>query len=466
MSDDTRPPQSLPVNVGAPSNNGAWPPAMVVRHPLAAIIAAGMVVRIALLPLTARLPNNLTDEGFWKHWMDIIDREGVLNIFRESNTDYVGYHWVLWLLTLVYDVMGGPYTNDDFSLHILVKIPPILFDIALIVTVFQATRMLFRHHGFQEDRARTFGLAAAAIIAFQPAVLYDSAVWGQTDSAITAAMLGAIALASANRPFTAGAVLALGLAVKPHPVIIGPVLLILLWRAGGWHALWRAAAGTVVVLAIVLGPWILHGELGRIIDVYEVLFTQERQRLSELAWNFWWIIDQQGDPLPDDRIASWLPLTYKNAALLISAISAALATIYAWLRPGLRGALVAAAYIAFAFYSWPVGSHERYLYPLLGLLLPPALLDRRWTWLYLALSVTFFLNLVTVAPPRHEWMDRWVYGDFGVAVAAVNTALFAAFTCMLLLDLRRRRAAVDLPQASVTGPARASRGAPTATIRG
>jgi hypothetical protein len=45
--------------------------------------------------------------------------------------------------------------------------------------------------------------------------------------------------------------------------------------------------------------------------------------------------------------------------------------------------------------------------------------------------VTFFLNLFIVAPPVPSWMDRWVYGDFGVAIAYVNIALFAAFTTVL-----------------------------------
>jgi hypothetical protein len=419
--------------------SSAWVPGAILRaHPLATIIAAGLAVRVALLPLTARLPNNLTDEGFWKHWMEIIHRDGVLNIFRASDTDYVGYHWVLWLLTLVYDVMGGPYTDDDFSLHILVKMPPVLLDVALIVTVFLATRALFRQQGVEERRAQSAALLAAGIIAFQPAVLYDSAVWGQTDSAISAAMLGAILLAAINRPFTAGAVLALGLAVKPHPVIVGPLVLILLWRSGGWRAIALATVGGLLVAAVVLGPWILHGELGRIIDVYQVLFTKERQRLSELAWNFWWIIDQQGDPLPTDRVAPWLPVSFKMTGLAISALSAALAVAYAWVRPGLRGALVAAAHRV-RLHAWPVGSHERYLYPFLALLLPAALLDRRWLWLYVSVSVTFFLNLFVVAPPVHSWMDRWVYSDFGTGVAALNTLLFAAFTCMLLLGLRSRR---------------------------
>jgi dolichyl-phosphate-mannose-protein mannosyltransferase len=446
----------------APRPLRLWPwavPAIIRAHPLAAILLAALAVRIALAPLTAHLPGGHTDEGYWIHWMSVIDREGILNIFRASDTDYVGYHWVLWPLTWVYSLSGGPYSEDELSLHLLVKVPPILFDLLLILTVFLATRTVLSRDGVSPERAREAALLGSAIIAFQPAVLYDSAVWSQTDSAITAAMLGAIVLAAVNRPFASGAALALGIALKPHPVIIGPAILILLWQAGGLRAVWRAAAGGVLVAAIVLGPWILHGDLGRILDIYHLLFTQERERLSELAWNFWWVLGQQGDPHPNDRIAG-LPLSFKQAGLALSALSAGLAAIYAWRRPGLHGALLGAAYLAFAFYAWPIGSHDRYLFPFLGLLLPVVLLDRRWVWLYAAVSTTFFLNLFIVAPPVPAWMDRWVYSDFGVAVAVANTALFAAFTGLLLLDLWRGRvtapASVRAATASWARPGTAS----------
>ncbi len=62
---------------------------------LLAIFALAIGVRLALTPLYARLPNGTLDEGFWTHWMQRIHEHGVLNIFRTSDTDYVGYHWVL-----------------------------------------------------------------------------------------------------------------------------------------------------------------------------------------------------------------------------------------------------------------------------------------------------------------------------------------------------------------------------------
>ena len=66
---------------------------------LAAIVAAAVAVRLALMPLYAYLPRNSLDEYAWKRWMQAIHDHGVLNVFRTTRTDYVGYHWVLWLLS-------------------------------------------------------------------------------------------------------------------------------------------------------------------------------------------------------------------------------------------------------------------------------------------------------------------------------------------------------------------------------
>lgn len=406
-------------------------PGALQRHPLATLIVVALAVRFALTPLYAYLPNGLLDEGFWKHWMQAINEDGVLNIFRTTDTDYVGYHWVLWLLAIVYDVIGGPYTQTTPSLHILVKMPSILFDVALILVVFHATAALLRDEG--RALPSQLPLAAAAVIAFHPVVLYDSAIWGQTDSAITAAMLGALLLAMRGRAAMSGAVYALGFAVKPHPIIIVHLLGYALLRAGAWKALLRALAAFAVVAAIVLGPWILHGDVARIIDVYQLLFSKDHHRLSELAWNVWWIVDQAGDPRPESAIISgFSPLTYRLTGLGLSAIAALISLAYMHARPGMRGTLIAAAYQAFAFYALPIASHERYLYPFIGLLLPAVFVDRRWLWLYVPVSVTFFLNLFIVAPPIRELADRWVYQEFGVITAAVHTAIFCAFSVVMV----------------------------------
>lgn len=415
------------------------------KRQLLAIFAIALGVRLALTPLYANLPNGTLDEGFWKHWMERIHEHGVLNIFRTSDTDYVGYHWVLWILATIYDWIGGPYTQTTPSLHILVKVPSIFFDLALIAVVYRVTLVAVDSEDSWRKTSRDMrglcALAAAAICAFHPAILYDSAVWAQTDAAISAAMLASLVLAFSGRPGWSGFILALGFAVKPHPIILVPLLALVLWRRGRLKAIAQALVSAALTMALVLGPWLVHGDAQRIGSVYATLFTKERQRLSELAWNIWWIPDQVGDPRPNSAAFGWFEvLTYERLAFGLSACATVLAISFAIRNSDFVSMLIAAAYQAFSFYELPIGSHERYLYPLLVLLLPVIFVRPKWLLLYVPVSATFFLNLVVVAPPMRRYMDQYVYGEFGLFVSAIQALLFAVFTVLLLQGVAGRRA--------------------------
>ncbi len=463
----------------------SWPATRV----LAAIVTVATLLRIALTPLYAYLPDNSLDEYAWERWMAAIRQHGVLNIFRTTHTDYVGYHWVLWLLTTAYRWLGddyreravhpGQYAALATPLHLLLKAPPIAFDAALIVVVYVSVGALLARPPAGDPVAadgaeasprsghvpplsalwhstagqQRLALVAAASIALQPAVVYESAVWAQIDAAIAAAMLLSVVLFALRRPGWGGAVWALGFAVKPHPVIILPVLAVLGFRLSGWRGVVRAAGGAALVLALILGPWILHGDADRIFSTYKVLFQSDLYsgRLSSAAWNLWWFWDVHSHPLPHDAMFHFAPLlTYKRIGLGLSVSAGLIALVYAWVRPNLRGALIASAYLAFAFYMLPTSTHERYLFPFLALLLPVAVAERRWLWIYVPTSATFALNLLVVAPPIHNWSGRWVESPLSLAVAATNVVLFAAMTVVMaggvLSAERRRRAATWLPR--------------------
>jgi hypothetical protein len=415
---------------------------------LAALVAVATFVRLALTPLYAHLPNHYTDEMFWKQWMLAIHEHGVLNIFRSTETDYVGYQWVLWLLALAYDAIGGPYTATTPSLHVLVKLPAILFDAALMVAVYCATLALIDSLATPEGvgadesgpppgeahspRAHRLALTAAAVCAFEPAIAYDSAVWAQVDSAVALAMLVSLVLVCRGRPALAWAIWTAGFLVKPHPVIIVPVLMVLTLRCG-WRAVPRSATAAAGVLAVVLGPWILRGDGMRIVTVYKHLFDADYSRLSALAWNLWWFRDVAAHPAPDTAMLGGVRLlTYRLAGLALSAAAGLIAVGFVAMSPTLKRALIAAAYLSLAFYVLPISTHERYLYPFFALLVPVIMVERRWLWWFVPASVTFFLNLVVVAPPIEGLSDRWIESPFSLAIAAVNVTLCASMSAYLL----------------------------------
>jgi hypothetical protein len=416
---------------------------------LAGLIALATLVRLPLMPLYAYLPGNSLDEYGWKRWIETIHRYGVLNVFRHISNYGTAYYWVLWLMSVAYRWMGNDYRERPVfpgqryrplapPMHLLLKVPPLIFDAALIVAVFAATSALTARR-VPRATSRALAFAAAAVIAFHPAVVYEGAVWSQIDDAITAGMIGAVVLAARRRPGWAGAVWVLGFMVKPQPIIIAPVLAVLVLRQTGWRGLARSAVAAVTVSAVVFSPWIIHGEGGRIYDAYRHT-DQYAGHFSAATWNLWWFWTVASHPVPHDAMFSGLAfVTFKRVSLVLSLIAVAIALVYTWRRPDLRGTLIACAYMAFAFYVLPTGTAERYLYPFLGLMLPVAIVQRRWLWLYVPASLTFTANVMVVAPPVHIWAGRWVSSPFSLVVSGANVALFVAFTAAMVYGILPRR---------------------------
>ena len=110
---------------------------------LAAIIAAATALRLVLLPTSAHLTEVFTDEFTFKRHVVLIHERGLIETFRDTNTSYVAYHYALWLLSLPYGWLGGAFDTSAMSLRILVKLPPLALDAALVVAVYAVARALW-----------------------------------------------------------------------------------------------------------------------------------------------------------------------------------------------------------------------------------------------------------------------------------------------------------------------------------
>jgi Gpi18-like mannosyltransferase len=413
---------------------------------LGLIILAAAVVRLALLQTTAHLTDVFTDEFTFKRHVALIHERGLIETFRDTNTSYVFYHYALWLLSIPYGWLGGSFDTSAPSLRALIKVPPLLFDLALIATVYAVARSLW-----PKDRAAWAPALIAALVAFHPVVVYDSAVWAQIDAVVAISALGAIAFAARRQPMAACAMLAFGVLNKPQPVIFVPVVAVLIYRNSGARGLARGAAMGLALSVVPLLPWLVGGDASRLVHVYRKLFSNGGGNVTALtqnAWNLWWCVPFAKVPLPKDVMATigGLEVTYQRFSLGLSALAALVAVAYTWRFPSVRGALVAAAYVAVAFYVLPTSTHERYMYPMVALLAPVLLVERRYRYVYAVLSLTLFANMFLVAPPVASWSRRWDDALLTHYVAGVNVLVFAAYSWMLLSDLISARVA-DRPPA-------------------
>jgi len=120
------------------------------------------------------------------------------------------------------------------SFQVLIKLPAIAFDLATAVLLALVVGRL------ASPRA---GLAAALLHALHPAVLYDSAVWGQVDSIFTFFSLASLSALALGRGALAPPLLALAVLAKPQGLILGPLVVFALLRRASRrsHATRRSA---------------------------------------------------------------------------------------------------------------------------------------------------------------------------------------------------------------------------------
>jgi dolichyl-phosphate-mannose-protein mannosyltransferase len=295
---------------------------------------------------------------------------------------------------LVFELIGRSYRalglSDATSLRIALKLPNIIFDgIGTAVLFGIAVRFV--------DRRRA--LLAAALYAFNPAIVYDSSLWGQNDSITSVSALVAVwCLLCGWRP-AAWFALAFAVLNKPPVVVLAPLLLLEPWAAGGERerrqALIQTAFGIAAALVagyLVAAPFYadksIAGVYSRMIGWYGV-GSSLYPYTSANAFNLYAFF---GDFFaPDTQPLLSVPIKYwADAAFIVFGV--AICRRYAQLENG-RALLAACFLLMLAFFVLLTEMHERYLIYALTFACALAPLGRRWLWIAVALTLTQWLNL-------------------------------------------------------------------------
>jgi dolichyl-phosphate-mannose-protein mannosyltransferase len=141
------------------------------------LLALGLAFRLIIAYL---LPGSgfSNDVQAFRFWANELATHGLDGFYgRGFFIDYSpGYLYVLWLVGVVGNALGG--IGD------LIKIPPILADVALGYLSWSMTIEL--------GGSRRAALVGAAIVVVNPITWFDSSVWGQVDSVGVVVLLFAI----------------------------------------------------------------------------------------------------------------------------------------------------------------------------------------------------------------------------------------------------------------------------------
>lgn len=404
--------------------SGPPPGALAASTTLVVLLLGALALRLTIAYILFPSSGFETDISSYVAWALTMAREGPGGFYANAGfVDYPpGYLLVLWPIGLVAQALGG--TDPGAIATPLVKLPAMLADIGVGWLLYR----LVLGWAWPSRRAEGMALAAAALYVLNPVTWYDSALWGQTDSVGALVLLmGVAALVRGNSEGAAflGVVAAL---VKPQfGVVLIPLVAVVLlrrhllrpgsgprhvpwgptWLRGwlareqGWPRLVTSGLAALVTFHVVALPFGLgipeYLELmGRTAGGYEYLTVN--------AFNPWALVGLEGNTALAWAMPFWqpdtVPLFLGASAFLVGAVLLVGGFLYGLanmlVRDERRTIILAAIFLAMAFFVLPTRVHERYLMPVFALLPLLAVASRSWLVVLVGLSVATLINLHAV----------------------------------------------------------------------
>jgi Gpi18-like mannosyltransferase len=407
---------------------------MKIKKLLLVSILAALLLRLVLAPLVHHgdIENHVA-WGIWAREFGLRGYYDFLNFFNFAKPNqppltillYLAFRYiyeaifaVLWFVNVKISIFPSVLITwfDKFGYLTLLKIPSILSDLGLGLIVFWLTQKI------KKEKA----ILAMNLYLFNPFVLYNSSVWGQTDSVLLLLGLSSVFFFFNKKPLLGAVLFAMTLLFKATLLIFAPVILLILIRQK--ISLKKLAAtiglflGTIWLLA---KPFSVGQTFVWVFDLYtKKIAGGELHYLTANAFNLWGLFYGLL-PVKDSLPILGIPAFWIGAALF--GILSLIILYCFYQKTNLKTLLFTLTLIAMAAFLFLTRMHERYMYFIFAPLAVLAVLEPALLIIYVVLSLSHFLNLY-----NFWWVPR-----ISIIVNALlsNNGLLTKFLSILNLGL-------------------------------
>jgi Gpi18-like mannosyltransferase len=240
--------------------------------------------------------------------------------------------------------------------------------------------------------------AASLSYAFNPIIIFVSAVWGQVDSTLIFMMLLVVFLLLQDRFIAAGLIGAISLIVKPQGLFLAPLFFLSQWfKQAWWKWVVAVTASLGMIWSMILPFYWQQRDFSSIGAALISPFQWLYQRMmataatypyaSVNAFNIWSAVNWQPDNL------EIFNLSYRLIGLCL------LGTLLAWIGVFLyknresSAFFLAGAIILLGMFMLPTRMHERYILPAIAFLAIAAALIPSIRSIYWGFTLTSSLNV-------------------------------------------------------------------------
>ncbi len=360
------------------------------------------IVKLALLPWFDGYKNDISS---YESWALQMASQGPARIYRAGYfLDYPpGYLYALWLMGILANATGA----GGVMLRMTVEAPALVADFVLALLVFVFVRRT-------APARRTAAYVAMLLVALNPALGFDTIIWGQSDSALTVVIMLSAVLALDSEFELAWALAALSVLIKPQALMYVPVL-------GLWTLLklplsqwWRPALAAVAVAMVGVMPFQLGHPWYWILELYHSTAAYYHET-SVNAFNLMALIGGLRKPDTD----TFAGLSYFSIGMGLLVPLYVFIGFRLWHERSPRGMIFAIFAAVFGFFMLAPRMHERYLYAGLVFAAPLVVEGAEMATVFAILTVTCLFNLAYVL----QVLDTTIFLDSRDGLAMLASAI-------------------------------------------
>ena len=349
---------------------------------LTILILASFAVRVLLFPL----PGYRSDMTTFQAWFQTAANVGVRTFYNSNWSDYppvnVYLFWGFGSIAKALSLFGTT------SIVYLIKLVPNIFDAATALLIFGFVRKRFEFK---------MALLTTALYAFNPAVIFNTAVWGQYDAIYTFFLILSVMLALDSKPELSAITFALGVLTKPQGIALVPLIVFLILKKYKlqWRRILTSLVAMVATVFFVIIPFEWSNPVTFLSNIYFGAYGGYAYT-SINAFNLWALV------------GFWLPdAPYFAIGWVLFTVVTGFTLYVLYKRFEVSGdviVLLSAFLLFFSFFMLPTRIHERYLFPAMSVLALLFPFIRKTRPLYLILTGTCLINQAYVM----YWLNAYI----------------------------------------------------------
>ncbi len=370
----------------------------------ACLIIFSVLVRLIL---ANQYHGHHSDMNYWFNWGNALYANGLHGIYANQTVDYPpGYLYILYLIGAI---------NARFNIgYIIYKLPPIIFDIIWLAFAHAKAKKIFANG----RKLLIFDLLAA----LSPAVIINSAVWGQVDIIYILFVILTIDAILEGKMVRSYFWYAIAILFKPQALVVAPVLLFGIWRnvltkLPPKKIILNLFAGVLAICTILLFS-IPFGLKDVFVQYGETLASYPY--FSVNAFNIYTMLGLNFDFLP-----AWFS-AFNSAIIVLIVIISAIC-----FARGNKNHYFLAGMITFAFYMLSAKIHERYCFPAPILFLMAYLCEpekRSNIYCFLLTSLTYTVNCISSLACESSTLTNFSWVVAGISAVNVIILIYVIIT--------------------------------------